>query len=385
MKTHISSKLKLLLFLTLFSALIFAGCSREKQAEKPKSSKATAETADNTRSIQQSGTTEPVRLGRMASPKAKAVSVQIAGKTAISRTIQLTGVVEPVRLARMASPAEGPVNSLLEREGDHVKKDQLLLTIGRTSGVEANVEAAQAVLNREREELQRVRQLVESGALPAEQLDNALVREASANAALNRSQEQSGDYRIKAPWDGIVMKVYVTDGDYVTPRLRLVDVYDPSSLVIRFSVPEAEALLLKIGLTMEVSFDAYPRQTFKARVIRVYPDLDRTLRTRTAEAVLTDNKKLAPGMFARLKLILDSHPDALVLPQEAVIVTPAGGQVIYLVEDGKAVQKKITTGIEEGNLVEILSGVDAGDSIIVKGNEKIKPGAIVKPIKADGK
>ena len=339
----------------LLAALITTGCSQKKQAD----------------------TAKPA--------KAPAVSAKIAVKTAISRTIQLTGSVEPVRLARMASPAEGPVTSLKAREGDRVKQGQLLLAIGRTSGVEANVEAAQSALDREREEVRRVRQLVETGALPTEQLDNALVRESSAVAAFNRNQESSSDYSIKAPWDGTVMKVYVTEGDYVTPRLRLLDVYDPATLVIRFAVPEAASQLLEEGLTMEVALDAYPDRTLHARVNRVFPDLDRTLRTRTAEAILTDNVKLAPGMFARLNLILESHSDALVVPQEAVIVTPAGGQVIYLIKDGKAEQKKITMGMEEGGLVEILSGIKVGDSVIVKGNEKLKPGIAVNAMKAGGK
>ena len=349
------SKLNLSGVLLLTATFIFLGCHKEKPADTAKSI------------------------------KAPAVSVRLAEKATISRTIELTGNIEPVRLARIASPAEGPVVSLLSREGDHVKKDQLLLSIGRTSGVEANMEAASAALEREREEVRRVRKLVESGALPTEQLDNALVRESNAIAAFNRSKEQSGDYQIKAPWDGVVMKVHVTEGDYVTPRLRLIDVFDPASLVIRFAVPEAEAVLLKTGLTMDAAMDAYPNRKLKARVTRVYPDLDRTLRTRTGEAVFTEDVKLSPGMFARLKLKLESHPEAVVVPQEAVMITPAGDQVVYVVEEGKAAQRKIITGIEEGNLVEILSGINAGDSVIVKGNEKIKPGAAVNPIKADGK
>jgi membrane fusion protein (multidrug efflux system) len=329
------------------------------------------------------GQKEPA--GSAKSIKAPVVSVHVVEKAVISRSIQLTGTVEPVRLARFASPAEGPVTGLLVREGDHVRQDQLLLTIGRSSGAEANLEAAQIALDREREELRRVKQLVESGALPAEQLDIALVREANALANYNRSRELSGDFQIRAPMDGLVAKVYVTEGDYVTPRLHLLDVYDPASLVLRFAVPEASALLLKKGLIVEVYLDAFPGRKDQARVSRVYPDLDRTLRTRTAEAVLTEKVDLAPGMFARLNLILESHTDVVIVPPEALLATPSGDRILFVVEEGKAAQKKVEIGIETESAVEILSGIQEGDSVIIAGNEKLKSGTPVNVMKAGKK
>ncbi len=102
------------------------------------------------------------------------------------------------------------------------------------------------------------------------------------------------------------------------------------------------------------------------------------MRTRTAEVKVVDAVDLVPGMFARLNLILKSEKDTIAVPSEAVIVTPKGLRVAYVVEEGKARQRKITTGIEGGGKIQILSGVKAGDQIVVAGNEKLKDGMEIR-------
>ena len=119
-------------------------------------------------------------------------------------------------------------------------------------------------------------------------------------------------------------------------------------------------------------------KTFRGKLSRIYPELDRRTRTRTAEVEVVDAVDLVPGMFARLNLTLKSEKDTIAVPSEAVIVTPKGLRVAYVVEDGKAQQRKITTGIEGGGKIQILSGIKAGDQIVVAGNEKLKDGVEVR-------
>jgi membrane fusion protein (multidrug efflux system) len=102
------------------------------------------------------------------------------------------------------------------------------------------------------------------------------------------------------------------------------------------------------------------------------------MRTRTAEVEILDDVGLVPGMFARLTLKLKTEKETVVAPLEAVIVTPKGLRIAYVLEDGKAVQRKITTGIESGGRVQILSGVKPGEQLVVAGNEKLKDGIEVR-------
>ncbi len=145
----------------------------------------------------------------------------------ISSTIELTGSVEATRVARLASPAEGPVSNCCVREGDLVKEGQNLLSIGRKKATEALLQSAKQDLKTEQDELARIEQLVESGAIPRDQLDLAKAKQKRAVAQLEKMQESSDDYEVVTPWDGVISKVMVADGNYVVPRTVMVEIFDP--------------------------------------------------------------------------------------------------------------------------------------------------------------
>jgi membrane fusion protein, multidrug efflux system len=253
-----------------------------------------------------------------------------------------------------------------------------ILSIGRKRATEALLMSAQEDLNTEREELARVEKLVQSGAIPKDQLDLSRSKHSRMVAQLEKVKENSDDYDIVAPWNGIVAKVLVADGNYVSARSPLVEVFDPDSLVVRMAVPEAHSQDIRQNMDVGVKLDAYPGKTFQGKIVRIYPELDRRMRTRTAEVEITDNAPLIPGMFARLSLKLKSEKETVVVPTEAVIVTPKGFRVAYVIENNKAVQRKINTGIEGVGKVQVLSGVKQGEQLVVAGNEKLKDGLEIR-------
>ena len=305
------------------------------------------------------------------------VQVVQATKGTISNELELTGSVIATHIAKMGSPAEGPVIDCEIREGDSVEKGQVLLKIGRRKAADAQVEATRESLSREKEELRRIEQLVKSGAIPAEELDMARLRVSRANAELSKAIESAGDYEIKANRGGLISKVYVADGYFVAPRETLVEIYDPCSLVICAAVPEKYAERVTTGIKVNVRLDAYPNKLFTGRVQRVYPHLDPRLRTRTVEIILEDSVRLAPGMFARLNILLETVKDTVIVPADALVSTPKG-QVVFVVEDGKALKRLVETGIEDGNRIQIKSGIRPNDQVIVAGNAKLKDGAVVR-------
>lgn len=334
-------------------------------------------------------------FGRTKPPETAAVkslpvvSVAVATSGSISRTIEPDGTVEAARIARMSSPAEGPIINCgaTVREGDSVTHGQRLICIGRDKTVNAQLTAAKADLVREKGELERVKKLVENGAIPGDQLEIARARHENVKAQLARIEESRTDYMISAPWSGLVSKVMVVEGDYVAPRTPLVEIFDPASLVVRFAVPESESQNVHIGNGhgLSVTLDAYPGKTFPGRIIRIYPKLDPSTRTRLIEASLAKDITLTPGLFARIKMKVETHENAVLVPAQAVIVNAKGERMAFIIQDGKASARKVVTGIEADGLVEIISGVKPGEMIVVAGNEKLKDGAAVKLLeKKDG-
>lgn len=264
-------------------------------------------------------------------------------------------------------------------------------------------------------DMDRTARLVTSGGLPAEALEKARVAYTSLNSklaaarerlnmlkagptstavAVQKSQVREASARvgqakaklaeniITAPFAGIVLKAFVSPGDMASPKSPLLEIADMSSLAIRFTVPESSASSVHEGMRVVVVLDAYPGKEYEAKIARVYPELDRRMRTRTVEARMVDNVEIVPGMFARLKVLTETARNAVVVPVEAVLVTPKGERVAYVIRDGKAEQRKVETGIEQDGRVQIATGIKPGEKVVVAGNEKLKDGV---PVKVAGK
>jgi membrane fusion protein (multidrug efflux system) len=238
--------------------------------------------------------------------------------------------------------------------------------------------SAEQDLKTERDELNRIEKLVETGAIPKDQLQLAKAKYYRMMAQAEKMKESSGDFEIVAPWRGIVSKVLVTDGNYVAARNVLLEMFDPESLVIRVAVPEAKSQEISPEMSVTVKLDAYNGHVFSGKVARIFPELDRRMRTRLVEVEPRENVKLIPGMFARVSLKLKSEKDATVVPTEAITVTPNGARIAYVVEDDKAVQRRVQVGLEGEGKVQILSGLSQGENVITAGNEKLKDGIEIR-------
>jgi membrane fusion protein (multidrug efflux system) len=316
-------------------------------------------------------------------PQLQVRTAQVEVRSLTDR-LELTGSIEPTRVARMASPVGGPVIACPAREGDPVRVGQLLARLGRAKGDDAVAASAKAELEREEMELGRIEKLVKTGALPGEELDKARVKVSEAQARHARAMERLGDYRISAPWAGLVSKVHVAVGDFLAARATLIELFDPASLVLRFAVPEVSAARVQNGASITVTLDAHPGRTFTGRVIRIFPDIDRRTHTRTVEGTIEDDVALAPGMFARLQLTLAKVPAALTVPVESVVRRGGNSVVFVITGDGTVKQRTVTLGLEVDGRVQILAGVDKGEPVAVAGHNRLRDGKKVRVARGKG-
>jgi len=320
--------------------------------------------------------------GQAASKPPPRVATLTAEPRPFERTLELTGTLEPTRVARIASPAEGPVIMAHVREGDAVKAGQVLVSIGRQVEAIATLSTARDALAVEKKNLERVQHLVTIGAAAAEEAERAQLAVSQAEAKLASARQGSGDHQIRAPWSGIVSRVLVSDGAFVAPRETLVEVFDPASIVLRLAAPDSHAMLVRTDAPVHVSLDSYPGKRFEGKVSRVYPELDRRTRTRVLEVSLAGNDDLAPGVFGRARIVLETVPAAITVPEGAVVVTPKQERVVFVLEDGKAKQRKVRTGLDVDGQIQIVEGVNAGEQVIVRGHERLEDGVAVKVAKS---
>ena len=260
-------------------------------------------------------------------------------------------------------------------------------------------------------DLERVRALVDSGSLPGEEAERARVdyvkcqtqfgsatehlamleagptvtEIAIAQAAVDETvaklaltQANLDECLLSAPFAGVVTEVLVRPGDLVTPRTPLLKMMDPSSLVIRFAVPETRAAEIGEGAEAVIRLDAHPGKTFKAKIERLYPALQRNTRTRMAEARILEPVELIPRLFARVSVVVKAADDAIVIPDKAILATPRGEKIVFVVSEGKASKRTVTIGLEQGRRSQVIDGVEAGEMVVIAGNEKLKDGASVQ-------
>ena len=210
-------------------------------------------------------------------------------------------------------------------------------------------------------------------------VQESAVEEAAARLALARAH--LSECIVTATFDGVITAVHVRPGDLATPRSPLLEMYAPDSLVIRFSVPEAQAAAVRPGFRLEVTLDALNGRAFDAEITRVYPQLDEAMRTRTVEAKLIETVDVVPHMFARLKLELRRADDAVLVPAESVLTAPTGERYAFVVNQGKAHRQVVEVGIEQDKTIQALSGLEPGQRVVVAGQAALRDG---QPVRVPG-
>ncbi len=317
-----------------------------------------------------------------ASKKPVDVRVLAMQPSAIARTLEVTGSIVPFRAVQLASPAEGPVVSLRVRQGDRVRMGDTLLVIGRQEGAEAQIASLLENVHKEEASLARVKRLLEIDGNSREQLEQAQTAFELTKAQLVKAQESARDFSVTAPWDGMASRLFTEVGDYnyTNPRKPLIELYDPTSLVVRISIPEQYAAHLNHQTPVSVTLDAYPDTVFQASISRIYPYLDERTHTRTVEVTISGNVNLMPGMFARTKLQIGLVDAAVVVPSQAIITMSDGSSNVFIIHDGKAQRRMVRTGIENTGRVQIIAGIQFGDSVIVTGIMGLSDGRQVRAI-----
>ena len=184
---------------------------------------------------------------------------------------------------------------------------------------------------------------------------------------------------VRAPFAGVVGQRFVSVGDYVTPATRLLTIQtiDPQRAVIE--VPERYAVKLREGQTVEFSVAAMPGRVFRAQVDFIDPVVQSELRTITVKGrAANPDRVLRPGMFIEARLATATRPNAVVVPEDAVQPLRTAN-VVWAVANGKASRRVVQLGARSEGVVEVVSGVRAGEQVVVAGLERMAEGMPIAP------
>ncbi|MCM8780533.1 MAG: efflux RND transporter periplasmic adaptor subunit [Candidatus Omnitrophica bacterium] len=183
---------------------------------------------------------------------------------------------------------------------------------------------------------------------------------------------------VEAPLDGIVGRVYVDVGQHVTPQTPIALILSMDKVKIVLDIPERYLARIALGLKARIQVDSYPEEEFWGKVNKVIPVVDLATRTAPVEIVLDNPKhRLKSGMFARVGLILEERRAVPVILKESII-TRDQDSYVYIVENNRAVLKKVRLGLKQGPYYQVLEGIKEKDLVVIMGQQRLTPGAKVK-------
>jgi len=309
------------------------------------------------------------------------VPVEVVAATRGEMLARYTGTatLEAEADADVIARAGGEVLRVLVEEGDRVKEGQLLAVL---DGRQLRLEAAQARAQFAKAERDYRRQvelhdkgLVSAGAFEGLKFDLENLRATYELTELMLSYTE-----IRAPFAGLVASRFVKVGQNVPQGTRTFRITDPTPLKASVFVPERELAHLAPGQSAVALVDALGSRSFPARVTLVSPAIDPATATFKVTLELDDREGvLKPGMFARVGIVFERREAALQVPRVALIEAD-GTSSVFVVEDGKAVQRAVTTGLVDGGNIEVTTGVADGDSIVIVGQTGLKDGNAVRVV-----
>jgi multidrug efflux pump subunit AcrA (membrane-fusion protein) len=181
------------------------------------------------------------------------------------------------------------------------------------------------------------------------------------------------DTYVRAPINGVISKKFIKEGEIIqSPGIPLFTLLDQKNMKAMVNIPEKNISKIKKGLEALVKIDSYPDKTFSGTIAKSGASLDMKLRTLEVEITISnEGGLLKEGMFARVSIYTDIHKDAVYVPVSAV-VKKDGKKFVFIVKGDSPIKKPVTTGIVEGDKVEILSGIANGDEVIYRGNSRLE-------------
>lgn len=306
------------------------------------------------------------------------VSVAAVAAGPVSSYLSATANLIPDNEVQVVTEAEGRVALLQADEGDWVQKGQPLAVLHREDAEitlkKAQVREANAVLGLERGDKMNTEGLISQVDYDKLRMERDLAGQEVAEAHLRLAKTT-----LRAPFAGRVTLRTAVTGQHVRPGEALFKIADFDPLVANIHLPEKGALALKPGREARITLKADEAVRFRGRIRQISPVVDLATGTVkvTVEALRPFPESVRPGGFVTIDIVRETRPSALLLPRQAVLRELQSAHV-FVAKNGVAEKRTVTLGFEEGDRVEVRSGLAAGERVIVAGQGSLRHGSPVK-------
>lgn len=283
-----------------------------------------------------------------------------------------TGTVEGEKQAVIYAKIAEAIEAVHVREGERVKADQVLISLDK-SGPSSRYQEALSLYRNAEKNYKKMEYLFGEGAVSESQFDAAKTQYEVTKAGYEAAAQL---VEIQSPIDGMVTSLKVSKGDFLGPGQELATVATVDRLRVKFGVNATDVGLVTPG-TMVTVFSGDATQTVEGTVLSIARSADPVTRTFQVEIVFDNSEeKFQPGVFVRIDVPLEQLTGVVVVPRQAVIVR-RGGEVVFVVSNGIAQEREVTTGADLGGRIVVTSGLNAGDTLVTLGQDYLQEGVKV--------
>lgn len=304
------------------------------------------------------------------------VEVAAAIRDTVVDAIAATGQIEAIQSIELRPEVSGRITDILVREGQEVGDGTPLFKV---DDAELKAQVAQADAERQlaRQALERTKQLMAQKASSTSDLEQAQARWQGADANYDLLKTRLDRTIVRAPFAGVVGRRLVSIGTFVSNQTPLITLQSVNPQYASFDVPERYADRLRRGQLVSFQVAALRGKNFSGEVVFVDPVVALPGRTILIKARVPNSEhQLQAGMFIEARLATNIRPNAVVVPEDALLPMQ-GATFVWVVKDGKATQRQVSVGVRTAGWAEVQSGVEAGDQVVVGGLERLFPNAPV--------
>ncbi|WKV12344.1 efflux RND transporter periplasmic adaptor subunit [Marivirga harenae] len=309
------------------------------------------------------------------------VSVVSIKPASISRFIETTGTVYSSKEGTMKSEMSGlyriqrnPATGKPFALGDAVKANQIVIRLENEEFVNGlQVEGKRLNLELAENNLEKQKSLYDKGGVTQTELKNASIQYVNAKYSFENAEIQLAKMAVRAPFDGVIVELpYHTDGVKIDQGTALFRVMEYDKLLMDVKLPEKHLPEVTLDQLVQITNYNIGNDTIEGRISQISPIVNPD--TRTFQSVLQINnekRSLRPGMFIKAAILSEKRDSTIVIPKETVI-SRQDAKVVFIVENGIATEKQITTGLETMDEIEVLSGLKINDRLVVTGFETLR-------------
>jgi membrane fusion protein (multidrug efflux system) len=317
----------------------------------------------------------PIEVAKEPTP----VEAAKAKSGSILRRLSVVGTLKAVQSVVLHPQVNGKIAKVYFQEGEQIKEGEPLIKI-EDAIYKAKVKEAEARLALNREEYKRAIKLLEKNFGTIQMRDKSLADVQVAEANLEEAKVHLDNTVIKAPFEGVMGLKEVSVGTLVSESTELATIVDLDPINVDFHIAESYLPFVHKGDIVDVTVEDFDILPIEATIIAISPQIDEATRTVSLRAQMS-NKELAyrPGEFARVLVLAGKSEDTVLISQTGIERESGSGgadaeEYVMLVEDGVAVRKTVSTGMRDGDEVEITHGIKADDLVITAGQFKVRDG-----------